>query len=47
MCKIVAREGMYCKFGGDNCIVLEDIAIKREGLEIATPSGAWGNINQL
>ena len=41
MCKIVGREGErgYCKFGGDTCIVLEDIARKREGggLEIAPP----------
>ena len=39
MCKNVGRGG-YCKFGGDTCIGLEDIARQREGgLEIA-PSGA-------
>ena len=39
MCKNVGRR-RYCKFSGDNCIGLEDIARKREGgLEIAPPVG--------
>ena len=38
MCKNVKRG--YCKFDGDTCNGLEDIARKREGgLEIAPPVG--------
>ena len=43
MCKNVGREDRYCKFGGDTCIGLEDIARKLEGgLEIAPPPPQWG-----
>ena len=37
MCKIVGREGTYCKFGGDTCIDLEDIARKIEGARNTPP----------
>ena len=39
MCKIVERG--HCKFGGDTCIGLEDIARKREGARNSPPP-QWG-----
>ena len=43
MCKMVAREGTHCKFGGDTCIDFRRYRKKTRGgggLEIATPRGA-------
>ena len=48
MCKIVAREGTAtCKFGGDACIGLENIARKRWGAINSHPVGARANVRLM
>ena len=39
-CVKLFGEREHCKFGGDTCIGLEDIARKREGVRNGPPSGA-------